>query len=29
MARNAALIALAAICVWIGLYFVGAMLATV
>ena len=29
MTRNAAIVALAAICVWIGLYFVGAMLATV
>ena len=29
MTRNTALVAFAAICVWIGLYFVGAMLATV
>ena len=29
MTRNTALVALAAICVWVGLYFVGVMLATV
>lgn len=29
MTCNTALVVLAAICVWVGLYFVGAMLATV